>query len=287
MAKLHEYPRRRVAFDYPDDWTPAWIPAKPEFAYAANSVSLLMPYAEPIFIKCIRHYLPELDPDLRRRSMDYMRQEALHYTQHMQLNSMVAEKYPGVRRVERWMEKTMTWVWNKRSRRFSMAFVAGGETIAYAIARWTERHMGELFDGAEPVSTTLFLWHLAEEVEHKSAAWDVFDAVDGSRLRYARGMIIAMLVLGWFTWLGTFIMLWRDGRFFRPVTWFRMFKWSISLAFDLFPTMVASALPGHHPDDFTDPSYLSTFLKQFDSKTGTMPIWQGPSITVKPSYGDA
>ena len=35
---------------------------------------------------------------------------------------------------------------------------------------------------------TMFLWHLAEEVEHKTVAFDVYQAVDGSKLRYAASM---------------------------------------------------------------------------------------------------
>ncbi len=283
VPATHPLPLRRVAFDYPDDWTANWIPAKPEFAYAANSVSLLMPFAEPLFIKACNAYLPELDPPLRERTVDFARQETQHYTQHSKVNKMLEEQYPGLVRVERWMDRTARWVWNKRSHRFALAFSAGGETTAYGVARWAEKHMGELFDGADPVTTTLFMWHLAEEVEHKSACWDVYEAVDGSRLRYAWAMVVGMLMLGWFTWLGTFVMLWQDHRFFRPVTWFRMVRWSLSLAFDLIPTMVISATPHHHPNQFTDPLYLTTFLSQFDSETGTMPLWQGPTIDV----GDA
>lgn len=278
QPSTHPLPRRRVAFEYGDDFNTAWIPHKPEFAYAANSVSLMMPYAEPHFIKAVRHYLPELEPELRQRTKDYIRQETQHHVEHKKFNEIIAAQYPKVDRVERLMKRVFDWLWRRWSNPFNLAFAAGGEIISFGVARWTEKHLGELFDGADPVATTLFAWHLAEECEHRSAAFDVYEAVDGSRLRYAWAAFIGLLTLGTFTWLGTFTMLKQDGRFWRPVTWFRMIRWSFSLAFDLLPTMLVSSLPGHHPSNFTSPVFLTTWLKQFDPATGTMPIWQGPSV---------
>jgi hypothetical protein len=37
--------------------------------------------------------------------------------------------------------------------------------------------------------------------------------------------------------------------------------------------MVVSALPGHHPRQFTDPDYLPRWLHRYDPATGTMPLW--------------
>ena len=47
-------PTRRVTFTYPDDMHPMWAPHLPEFAAAANAISLGMPYAEPLFIRAMR-----------------------------------------------------------------------------------------------------------------------------------------------------------------------------------------------------------------------------------------
>jgi len=47
----------------------------------------------------------------------------------------------------------------------------------------------------------------------------------------------------------------------------------------LFPAMLVSALPGHGPDDFTDPIFLSTWLRQYDRVTETMPLWETAART--------
>ena len=64
---MHNLPERTLRFEYPDDMDPAWNPRRPEFASAANSVSLIMPYAEPYFVKSVRSALPQLDATARDR----------------------------------------------------------------------------------------------------------------------------------------------------------------------------------------------------------------------------
>lgn len=265
-------PVRRVRFEYPEDMDPVWVPHLPEFAAAANAVSLGMPYAEPLFIKAVRSTFDDLDDDLRARSETYIKQEVGHYTQHKRFNDIVSARYPATIRLQRWMERCADWTW-RRSRRFNVAYAAGGETISYGVARWTEQHVAELMDWAEPVPATLFLWHLGEEIEHKSSTYDVFEATDGSKLRYAFAMTVGFISITTFTIIGTLMQLWADRRLHNPMTWFRMIRLAVSLAFVLLPVMVVSALPGHHPRQFTDPSFLPAWLRQYDPATGTLPVW--------------
>lgn len=264
---------RRVAFEYPDDLDPAWNQRFPEFAFGCNSVSMLMPYAEPYFVKSVRSALDQLDDDLRPRAEEFLKQELGHHVQHRHFNDIVIARYPHLVRLERWIRRSYGWLSRTRSLRFNLAFAAGSETIAYNLARWTDDHLSDFFDGADPVATTLFLWHLAEEVEHKSVAFDVWEAVDGSRLRYAFAMMTSFFLLALFSTLGTLIMVFGDGRWYHPITYFRLLRWALSLAWELLPNMAASAMPGHHPSDFTDPPWLSAWLRYYDPETGTMPLW--------------
>jgi predicted metal-dependent hydrolase len=267
---------RRVKLEYPEDLDPVWSRRLPEFACAANSVSLLMPYAEPYFVRSIRAALPQLDGRLKATTEGYLRQESQHHRQHRRFNDLVADRFPRIPRLERWISGAYGWLGRTRSLRFNLAFAAGSETIAFALARWAEDHVGDFFDGADPVPATLFLWHLAEEVEHKTVAYDVYEAVDGSRLRYAWAMTTSFVLLALFSTLGTLLMLFGDHRGLRPVTYFRLLRWSVSLAFVVLPDMVASAAPGHHPSDFSDPVWLTTWLRSFDPATGTIPVLEPP-----------
>lgn len=271
VAPRSELPMRKVTLDYPADTDPAWNQRFPEFAAAANSISLLMPYAEPYFVRSVRKALPHLDDELQERTAQFLRQETAHHKQHKRFNELVDAKYPAIPRVERWIAKTYGWLDRTRSLEFNLAFAAGSETMAYAIARWSEKHLGDLFASSDSVVATMYLWHLAEEVEHKDAAFDVWQELDGSRLRYTFAMALSFAILVWFVCLCTFTQLWHDRRLHLPVTWFRLTRWAFSLAFTMLPTMAASAMPGHHPNDFADPVYLPQWLREFDPEHGTLP----------------
>lgn len=276
-------PVRRVSFEYPDDTNPMWAPHLPEFAAAANAISLGMPYAEPMFIKAVRSTFDRIDDDLRARSESYIRQETGHHTQHKRFNDIIAARYPATRRVQWMMARNAEWVW-RRNPKFRVAYAAAGESISYGVARWTEANLGRLMDRADPVPATLFLWHLAEEIEHKSNTYDVFEATDGSRLRYAWAAIIGFVTIAFFTAVGAIVQLWSEKRLRYPITWIRLAGLAVSMAFVLVPTLVVSALPGHHPRQFTDPIYLPAWLTQYDPGTGTMPLW-GTDRSTGPSAG--
>lgn len=280
---------RRIAFEYPPDFDPMWAPQFPEFAAAANGISLGMPYAEPLFIRAVTSTFDRLDPELRARTESYVRQETGHFTQHARLNQIVTSRYPGLRRVERLLAMNDAWV-ERRSQKFKVAYAASGETISYGVARWTEARLGSLMDRSDPVAATLFCWHLAEEIEHKSSTYDVFEATDGSRLRYAWTAIIGFVTILLFTLIGALVQLHGEKRLRYPVCWYRLLKLGVSIAFELIPTLVVSSLPGHHPKQFVDPIFLPAWLGQYDPVTGTMPLWgsfSGGPTTAHSSTADS
>ena len=90
-----ELPLRRVSFTYPADMDPAWIPDQPEFAHMANGLSLLMPYAEPLFIKAVRSASATSIADLQARTEQYIKQEIGHYTEHKHFNEIIRARHPG------------------------------------------------------------------------------------------------------------------------------------------------------------------------------------------------
>lgn len=237
-----------------------WHRRLPEFASAVEAVSLLMPHAEPYVVDSAARVLADLPSDLRPATEAYIRQERQHHVQHRRFNEVIIGDRPGLGLLDRLMARTFGFLGN-RSANFGVAFAAGFETIAYAGARWTEPRIGSLFNGADEAPTRLFLWHLAEEVEHKGVAFDVWRAVDGRRWRYILAMMVAAVTLATFSFAGTLSLLWGRRRLFSPIAHGRLLLWSVSFVFEAVTAMVLSCLPGHHPDDFTDPTYLTAWLK--------------------------
>ncbi len=266
---------RSIRFEYDDSFIPEWHPRLPEFACVANAVSLMMPYAEPYIVKSVRRSIPNLEADLQVEATAYSRQEMEHHKQHRKLNDIVVASNPKLRRVERAMDRTFNHLLEHRSQAFNLAFAAGFETLAYTGARWTERQLGSLFDGADPTASTLFLWHLAEEVEHKTVAYDVFQAVSAKRLTQFMGILVSTFLLIFFAWWSTWSLLFSQRQVHRPIVHLHLLTWSFGFAFDLLPALFVSLWPSHNPRDLTDPTWYSLWLKGFDAESGTIPLWNG------------
>ena len=255
------YPVRDPALRIGTEVPLAWHRTMPELAFAANSISLLMPYLEPYVAKTMRAAAPQLEEPLRTATVEFARQELSHHVQHRRLNDQLAEQAPGIRRLERWMRWSYGRLQRKRSAAFAIAFAAGSEAAAFAIARWIDRHVAVLFDDADPEVAALFLWHLAEEVEHKAAAHDVFEAMGIGRIRYAAATFVSLSMLVGFTFAGCAVMLRRTRRLHLPVAWFRLTRWALSLAFTVLPMVAASCLRSHDPRALADPGYLVQWLR--------------------------
>jgi hypothetical protein len=277
-------PIRRVRFRWPDDAEVRWTPRTPEFATAANAVSMQMPHVEPFIVSTVRRATDEIvasspsaaddHAEVLAVARDYAAQEAGHHAQHRRFNDHLVAAYPGLGKVDR---LTARWVGflRRRSTRFGLAFATGFETIAFISARWVDEHTTLLRD-ADPTAATLFLWHLAEEVEHKEVAWDLYQTHGGGRLRLALGTAAAAFTLAWFALVATWTMLWADRRLFSPTAHLRLLGWSLSFIFAALPAMVISLLPGHHPGDLVDPTGLEHWLDHLDVESATVPTWALP-----------
>jgi predicted metal-dependent hydrolase len=260
-----ELGERRARFAPTSVPDPAWNPRYPELAYAVDGVSLLMPYAEPYFVRTVRATLPELEPELSATAAAFCRQEARHHGEHRRFNDHLAAGRPGIARLERWMGRTYGHLERRRSLRFSLAFAAASETIAFSIARWADRHHHEMFDDVDDATARLFQWHLAEEVEHKSVAHDVYATVDGSKPRYCVAAAATFSILAWFTVLTVLTLLFGSGRWRSPACWFRLPRWAFGIGFVTLPDLVSSCLPGHHPSHLVDPPGLVAWLRAEDA----------------------
>jgi uncharacterized protein len=272
---------RDMGFAYPDDFDPRWNPRVPEFAMVANAVSLLMPHAEPYVVSSSRAALTQLGDDpldctnLANRTRAYIRQEAQHHAEHRKFNNVVAQRY-RTKLLERMMAATFRFL-KGRSSSFGIAFAAGFETVAFVVARWVDARMHTLLpeigklgtnglpsDDDANVAAELFVWHLAEEAEHRSIAYEVHQRTGGTQLAYTWAMIVSFVILGVFTSLGILTMLIKDRRILHPMAWFRLVGWTLSFLFNAVPLMAVTCLSGHEPADLLDPPNLMSWLRNRD-----------------------
>ncbi|MEL7155795.1 MAG: metal-dependent hydrolase [Actinomycetota bacterium] len=259
---MQQLPVRHPRFDLAEGTNPMWTPAVPEFACAANAVSLLMPYMEPYFVRAVSRVVDDLPASVAADARSYVGQEAEHHRQHRNYNRLLRHRYRALRPVEAVARRVYGWLGRTRSRGFNVAFTAASETIAYSAARWAAQHHRSLFADADPELSALFIWHLAEEVEHKSVAWDVHQAIGGGRRRYLGAAIVAVALVAALVIAGTAVMAASERRLLSPIAWGRLAWWGVGFTFELLPNLAVSLTAGHHPRAFVDPAWYEFWLRQ-------------------------
>ncbi|MCO1578432.1 metal-dependent hydrolase [Crossiella sp. SN42] len=210
----HEQPDRLVlsARDVHFDWsrTPLhWVPGEPFATHIINVMHLLLPEGERWFVKVFQQALPLIrDAELREQVIGFVGQEAVHAESHQgaqeHLRAQGIDPDPYVRQVE-WMFARIlgdrdldargqrAWLVER------LAYVAAVEHVTAFLGQWILDARGLDRAGADPTMLDLLRWHGAEEVEHRSVAFDLYTHVDSSYLRRLRAMVIVgpVLVLLW------------------------------------------------------------------------------------------
>jgi predicted metal-dependent hydrolase len=278
---------RRIAFEYPADLKAHWHPTRPEWSQMVNGASLLMPYLEPYLIQPIRDALPRItDENLAEEARGYMGQEAHHYKQHRRFNELLLAKgggYESLREYEDLLEADYERYRRTKGLDFHLAYAAGFETMALAIGHMLIGGREHFFRGADPAVSSLVLWHFVEELEHKHAAFDVYQHVVGNYWTRIHGLAFAM----WHTLSRTqkayALLLKADGRWGKLRTRLAIKRELWRILKDITPWILESLSPWHDPSRFEDPEWAKDWVRVWDSgdarliRLDTMAIDRMPS----------
>jgi uncharacterized protein len=153
---------------------------------------LLLPAGERWFVHVYKQTLPLVEDDERlyREVKGFMGQEAVHAYSHQGVldRQMLAQGLgprPLTDRIE-WMFKRILgdrcpvqFVPRRRWLVFRIGIIAAIEHYTAALGQWILDARALDDAGADPTMMDLLRWHGAEEVEHRSVAFDVYEHVAG------------------------------------------------------------------------------------------------------------
>jgi len=185
-----------------------------------SALSMSFPVGEQYFIDSVRHglkTLPESEqPKYAAEVQGFVGQEATHRRIHFLFNGHL-ESLGYSNEIERRASKRLQ-ANAHRDVRIHLAATAATEHFTAIFADWMLHHP-EALAGAEPRLQTMWLWHSAEESEHRSTAFDIYQAVSGNhawRVRIFRYITFVFLtdVLR-----QTVRNLWYDSSLFSWNTW--------------------------------------------------------------------
>jgi len=185
-----------------------------------NALSMSFPVGEQFFIDSVRNGLkalpaPEQDR-FRAEVQGFVGQEATHrrlhslYNAHLEKLGLVNDWAPRAQERLKLLDGA--------DPRHAVAITAANEHFTAIMADWMLRNP-DLLGSEDPRLATLWLWHSAEESEHKTTAFDIYQALGGShewRITWFRR--ITTVFLG-DTLRQTVNNLRRDGTLWKWSTW--------------------------------------------------------------------
>lgn len=272
---------RNVSFDLSE--TPLhWIPGHPVSSNMITVLNLLLPEGERWFVETFNEALPMVkDEALAADMRGFVGQEAMHAEAHDKA-------------VENWLsrhcvdsagyQKQMEWVFRR------VLGPRGGQTpeqqqkhlierlwLIAAIEHYTAL-LGDFAlnctwfdDGADPAMADLYVWHGAEEVEHRAVAHDVAAYFGDSKLRRGRAMALALPFL-LILWARGFRFINSQDPFFAEMGTARKHRMYVRDYFresrrGMFPKIWSLVLstgtyfrPGFHPSQIGDTAQAVAYL---------------------------
>ncbi|MEP3050767.1 MAG: metal-dependent hydrolase [Erythrobacter sp.] len=276
MTEVRSHPPievRRIPFKFDERINPVWNAAKPEWSHMVNGASLAMPYLEPFLIKTVREALAQVsDPQLEEDVQGFIGQEGAHYRNHRRYNDILKRGYPELAEAE--AEMTGDYAkFQKRSLKWRLAYTAGFETMTIGITEWLIGQRRELFVGANRDVTSLILWHMVEESEHKNVAYDLYQHLYGDYWGRAWGLIVGSCHVAWCSRKGYKRMLKRDGRWRNWKSRFELYRMVGQFFLNAGPALLRALAPGYHPSKVDDPNWVAHWTNAYSNMAeGNIPL---------------
>lgn len=242
--------------------------------------SCAFPPGERFFIELVQHFNENIrTPLLREQVRLFFHQEAMHAKVHQDWNETLWQTLPVGRRVQGNAADFLDLARRRTTRRFQLALTCAIEHFTAMFADSALREQEAVCRRCHPAIAQMWLWHAAEETEHKAVCFDVYREVVGTGLwpYLVRISAIAMFTLVFF--YGAFGGLWWIGRYGtvqpepagsdrRPSpSWFKQRKLSW-LLWDMLPwrQYFAYYKPSFHPWDHDNSHLVEAWKQRFPAE---------------------
>lgn len=197
-----------------------WLNNDPFMTAVFNGMSISFPVGEKFFIDSVRHYKDEVtDPVLKEHIKGFCGQEGFHRREHQQYNEALCDaRGYDLNKLEDSLTSRLAWAQKNLSPLSNLAITVAIEHFTAVLAELLLRP-DSVMNKADPTMRELWRWHAAEEMEHKSVAFDVYNAVGGSEKMRKKVMKRASLFIGLELARAVFYILKKDGHLFNLKLW--------------------------------------------------------------------
>jgi uncharacterized protein len=217
-----------------------------------DNLSIFFPAGERFFMTSVKRYQKRIDdPALLRDVIAFCGQEGIHGREHERYNEAVAARGYPAEAMEARVKGLLSFARKTLFPRWQLGVTCALEHLTATLGQELLSD-DRILEGAHPAMAALWRWHAAEETEHKSVAFDVFESVGGTYAERASMMIIASVIFWAKVIEQQARMMHADGCLGSPREWGSLFRFlfvhpggmhRLALAWlDYFR-------PGFHPSD--------------------------------------
>lgn len=185
---------RKLKLDYPYGVPRHWLKKSGLLTHVMNSLSLMFPEGERFFIRSVNRFASKVkDAEMRADLKHFAGQETQHGLQHDKFNAFLKQhgyEYEDfVAGMENFLfKKFEPFVTEKIWDKLGLSITAAAEHMTATWAAHFLKNSDAFAETPEDIRN-LFLWHAAEEIEHKEFAFDLLAEVDDSYLTRMAGLV--------------------------------------------------------------------------------------------------
>ncbi len=203
-----------------------WFDSHPFKTAWFNAMSITFPLGEKFFIDSVRHFSDEIDDaQLQEAVRGFCGQEGFHRREHERYNQALCQaRGYDLAYMEGRLHDKIELGKKYMSPLQQLAVTAALEHITAIMAESALAEDNPMRGVAEPAMQALWDWHAAEEMEHKSVAFDVYRAVGGGEKMRRAALRRATVFLLLDIMVGVVHMLRHDGQLWRPRLWWQGWK---------------------------------------------------------------
>jgi predicted metal-dependent hydrolase len=177
MTDLHV---RRPKFDFTEHVPWNWHPTNPAFSLSMNATSIIAICFEQLLVAAVQEAKPLItDAAVAEEASAFLRQEAQHSSTHRKHVNGLIKSYPGLQQTFDDATASYDELSATTPLEFRLAYMADTEATFTPFFKMMLDNEATLFKPGDDRVASLFLWHFVEEVEHRSSALMIYDAVVG------------------------------------------------------------------------------------------------------------
>ena len=247
-----------------------WLNDDPIATAFYNALSVTFPKGEAYFCESVKRFRQGTSPKLAGEIAAFVKQEVIHSREHVAFNRHVVDQGYDVSLLERHVDEALDLTKGRppiANLAATMALEHFTAMIAHELIA-NPRHL----KGGEPQAAGLWLWHAAEEIEHKGVAYDTWMHATRGWTRFKRWKVksIVMLLATWRFFHGRrkgMLELLRQDGMTGPKVWARLAWYAFGrpgMARKVAGVWFSYFLPGFHPWTHDDRALIALAESEYE-----------------------